>query len=273
MSIVYASVVLYKNRESEVKRLIISFLKTRPDVVVILIDNSPEDTFREFEEYANVIYIHNPSNPGFGAAHNIAIKYSTKMGADYHFVVNPDIYFDQDILTPMINYISSDSAIGMVMPEILNEDGTIQHLPKLLPSPFSIVMRKFKFPMFFYKRFINKYELRYVKKNRIYNTPVLSGCFTLFNLKAIKEIGMFDDIFFMYFEDWDLSRRIHKKYKTLYFPEVSVFHGYKSEANKNPILFKVFLTSAVRYFNKWGWFFDDERGKMNDSTVRQFGNE
>ncbi|MCY1560600.1 hypothetical protein D9M68_977500 [compost metagenome] len=104
----------------------------------------------------------------------------------------------------------------------------------------------------------------------IYNAPILSGCFTLLNLEAIKKVGGYDDNFFMYFEDWDLSRRIHQHYKTLYFPLVSVYHGYESGANKSSRLFKIFVNSAITYFSKWGWFFDSERKKINKKALEQF---
>jgi GT2 family glycosyltransferase len=65
---------------------------------------------------------------------------------------------------------------------------------------------------------------------------------------------MYDDAFFMYFEDWDLSRRMHKQYKTIYFPKVSVVHTYESELIKVKKLFMIFISSAVTYFNKWGYF-------------------
>ena len=126
---------------------------------------------------------------------------------------------------------------------------------------------KVKFPKWYYKKIIDKYELRFISSDKIYNAPVLSGCFTLLNIKAIKEIGSYDDNFFMYFEDWDLSRRMHKKYKTIYFPKVSVYHGYDSGANKSRKLFKIFIKSAFTYFNKWGWFVDSERSQINMNTL------
>jgi GT2 family glycosyltransferase len=112
--------------------------------------------------------------------------------------------------------------------------------------------------------------LRFVPIDLTYNAPVLSGCFTLLNLKAIQEVGLYDDKYFMYFEDWDLSRRMHKKYKTLYYPKVSVYHEYESGANKNARLFIIFIKSAVTYFNKWGWFFDKDRSEVNKATLAQF---
>ena len=92
----------------------------------------------------------------------------------------------------------------------------------------------------------------------------------MFNLNAIKEVGVYDENFFMYFEDWDLSRRVHKNFKTIYFPSVFVYHGYDSGANKNIKLLFIFLHSAYHYFNKWGWFFDKKRKKINSIALSQF---
>jgi GT2 family glycosyltransferase len=265
------SIVLFRNPPSELKKTIKSLLTCDQNFVLFLIDNSPLDNLKVFEEFDDrILYIHNPSNPGFGPAHNIAIKKALELKSRYHFIVNPDIYFKGDVITPMIEYIRHDASIGMMMPQILNIDGTIQNLPKLLPSPFSIFLRKLRKPKKAYEKFINEYELRQVPSDVIYNAPILSGCFTLLNLEAIKKVGLYDDAFFMYFEDWDLSRRMHQHYKTIYFPLVSVFHGYESGANKSRVLFKIFVNSAITYFNKWGWFFDTERNNINRDALSQF---
>jgi GT2 family glycosyltransferase len=266
---VTASVVLYNTDSNELFRVIDSIFKTALNIKLYLIDNSLTDNLESFLD-SRIEYIHNPSNPGFGAAHNIAIEKASELGSKYHFIVNPDIYFEGDIISPMIEYINNNPNIGMMMPQILNLDGTVQNLPKLLPSPLSILWRKLKRPTKAYQKFINQYELRQVPRTMIYDAPVLSGCFTLLNLKAIKKVGAYDDAFFMYFEDWDLSRRMHQCYKTVYFPLVSVYHGYDSGANKNSKLFKIFVNSAIKYFNKWGWFFDSERKKINKKALSQF---
>lgn len=266
-----ASIVLYKTNIFELTKVIKNVLNTNQNLRLYLIDNSPTAELSVFDDNSSKIeYMHNPTNPGFGASHNIAIKKAFEVGSTYHFIVNPDIHFDGDVITPMVEYMANDATIGMMMPQILNEDGSIQYLPKLLPSPFSILWRKIKKPVSSYQRFINEYELRQVPKNIIYNSPVLSGCFTLLNLEAIKKVGMYDDSFFMYFEDWDLSRRMHQHFKTIYFPLVSVFHGYDSGANKSSKLFKIFIQSKITYFNKWGWFFDSDRKEINKRALAQF---
>lgn len=263
-------IVLYRNDIKMLTNAIQSILNTNRVSTVFLVDNSPTDELQNLVINSGIEYIHNPDNPGFGASHNVAIKKAMELGAKYHFIVNPDIYFEGDVITPMVEYMADDLTIGMMMPQILNKDGSIQNLPKLLPSPVSILGRKIKKPRKAYQKFINKYELREVPNDVVYNAPVLSGCFTLLNLDAVKKVGMYDDAFFMYFEDWDFSRRIHQKYKTLYFPKVSVIHEYESGANKNPKLFKIFVNSAITYFNKWGWFFDSERNEINNEALKQF---
>ncbi len=271
MKPLYISVVTYNTAEKDLLRLIESLLMTTIEWKLIVVDNSPTIDIKYIvEKYNNIEYIHNPSNPGFGSAHNMAIQKAMDFDSEYHFIVNPDIYFEQDIISPMVEFMQKDESIGMMMPQILNLDGSVQNLPKLLPSPFSIIWRKLKIPPKAYQKFIDEYELRNVPQDLIYNAPILSGCFTLLNLEAIKKIGMYDDKFFMYFEDWDLSRRMHQKYKTIYFPEVAIYHGYESGANKSSRLFKIFVNSAITYFNKWGWFFDSERKKINKEALSQF---
>jgi len=268
-----ASIVLYKTNIAELEILISSLLLHIRAIKIYLVDNSPSDALKKLATNDKIVYIHNPSNPGFGAAHNIAITKAIQDSSKYHFIVNPDIYFEEDVMLPMVNYMENNADVGMLMPQILNTDGTVQHLPKLLPKPTDILWRKFKKPKNAYTRFIANYELRFVPKDLIYNVPVLSGCFTLLNLAAVKEIGMYDDRYFMYFEDWDLSRRMHQKYKTVYFPHVSVYHGYESGANKSSKLFQIFIKSGINYFNKWGWFFDEEREKFNREALAQFNHD
>ena len=269
-TIISVSVVLYKNSPDELNKLKKSLALIKVRHKIIIIDNSPSDVLREFFGEYNVEYIFNPSNPGFGAGHNIAIEKSVILGCKYHLILNPDIYFNDGIIEELINVMLNNPNIGMIMPKILNLDGSIQNLPKLLPSPFSILMRKIKLLDYLYKSFANRYELRFVPEAFVYNTPILSGCFSLINLNAIKKVGMYDDKFFMYFEDWDLSRRIHEHYATIYYPKVSVFHGYYSGANKSFKLLIIFLKSAIYYFNKWGWIFDEKRDRFNKETLAQF---
>lgn len=270
-NVVTASIVLFQTDIFEIKKNIDTILCTGEITKLYLIDNSTIANFPFFSGIdSRIEYIHNEINVGFGRGHNIALKKSIDLGAKYHFIINPDIYFKNDVMRKMIEYMEINNEVGMMMPKVLNEDGTFQFLPKLLPRPFDVIVRKLKWPHFYYKKIIKSYEMRMAPNDIVYCTPVLSGCFSLLKIDSIKEVGMYDENYFMYFEDWDLSRRMVKKYKTVYYPLVSVYHGYESGASKKVILFFVFLKSFFIYFNKWGWFVDLERDELNKNALSQF---
>ena len=268
--LVSASIVTYRTSFLKISDLIDSLLNSSLNRLYIL-DNSPIDLLSQNFSHPKIRYQHMSSNLGFGKAHNVSIIDSIDSGFQYHFVINPDIHLNPEVIDEMIQIIHDDPSIGMLMPRIEFPDGSIQHLPKLLPSPLSFLRRKLKWPARWHKAFVNNYELRFVEDHITYSCPILSGCFTLFKLSAVKEVGYYDERYFMYLEDWDLSRRMHNNYNTVYCPEVKVIHEYYSRANKNVKLLFYFIRSLIIYFNKWGWFRDKNRRQINAQTLRQFG--
>lgn len=268
---VTASIVLFKQTYTEIKSLLDGLDQSGINTLFI-IDNSPFNALeKEIKvNHPNIKYIHQAHNPGFGAAHNIAFKEAMSLGSQYHFVVNPDVLLKDNVVTSLVDFLEDHPEVGMVMPQILNTDGTVQYLPKFLPTPISfykrILYRKFNL----FTSFVAKFELRDVPPDLTYDTPVISGCFTLFRISALQEIGLYDDRFFMYLEDWDISRRMNKKYRTVYYPEAAIVHGYEAGSSKSYGLFKVHIRSIRAYFGKWGWFFDRERSRVNERTRKQF---
>jgi GT2 family glycosyltransferase len=85
----------------------------------------------------------------------------------------------------------------------------------------------------------------------------------------LRTVGGFDERFFMYLEDVDLSRRIGRVARTVYVPYVSLIHAYEKGSYKSMKLFFYHVHSAIRYFNKWGWFRDPGREAINRATLRQ----
>ena len=257
------SIVLYNNKEEDIKNVLNSLLKEEAIDIIYVIDNSPELTKLPLN-HSKIRYKKNKENIGFGKGHNLAINATLNSGYKYHFVVNPDIFFKKGTILPMLKYMHHNNNVGMMMPKILNIDGSVQYLPKLLPSIFSLFKRKLRIS----QKFLDSYELRN-NQTEILNVPHLSGCFTLLNLKVIKEIGAYDERFFMYFEDWDLSRRVYQKYQTLFYPKISVYHGHASEASKKISMLIIFLNSMIKYFNKWGWFKTKETRRINDAILQK----
>ena len=264
------SLVLYHNKKEQVVKVIKSVLDTNFKVKLYLIDNSSNDDLKELEKIDKRIeYIFNNENLGYGKAHNIAIKKSIEYKIPYHIVLNPDIYFNRGVLEELYNYMQLNQDVGNLMPKVLFPNGDIQYLCKLLPTPLDLIFRRFiPFKNLKEKRNI-LYELRFTKYNQIINVPNLSGCFMFLRTDVLKEIGLFDENFFMYLEDTDLNRRIHRKYKTIFYPKVSIYHEFAKESYKNKKLLYYHIKSAIYYFNKWGWFFDKERDQINKKTLKE----
>lgn len=258
-----ASIVLYDNPKEMVNKAVESFLSSPMAGDLYLIDHSLGDEARSWYDKARIKYIHE-ENKGYGAGHNTAMR-ACLSTSQYHVILNPDIYFDRDVITKLAEFCESDSEAALVMPKILYPDGEIQYLCKLLPTPTD----------WFIRRFIkairdDRFELRATGYNTIMDIPYLSGCFMFLRMDALREIGLFDERFFLHCEDTDLSRRLHKKHKTIFFPDAVVIHEHQKESHKSLKMLAIHVRSTIEYFNKWGWFFDSDRKSINDRTVERY---
>jgi hypothetical protein len=260
-----ASVVLYKTPEDQLSSLLSCIQQTRIVHHVYLIDNSPNSSAYCCCTLQWVTYIHSELNIGYGAGHNIAIRHAIQSNTDFHFVLNPDIYFQPEELKKMISRMRADESIGQLMPKVIYPDGSLQYLCKLIPTPFDLFFRRFFRGPFkeFARNKAENFELRFTGYKYEMNVPYLSGCFMLFRISALKEIGLFDERFFMYPEDLDITRRMHAKYKTIFYPSAVIVHDHAKESYKSKKMLWIHVVNMIKYFNKWGWFFDPEREKVN----------
>ena len=275
MKSINISIVLFKNDQDLVKKAIYSCVNSVLINRIYLIDNSPTDTLSCLAGLdSRIEYIFNNANLGFGKAHNVALKRSIEENIPYHLVLNPDVYFEGGVLEELYNFMENNPDVGLVMPKVLYPDGTLQYLCKLLPTPLDLFGRRFlNFGPF--KKIVEKrnevYELRFTGYDKIMEVPYLSGCFMFIRTEVLKKVGLFDERFFMYLEDTDLSRRIHRVAKTVYYPYVYIYHEYGKGSYKNLKLLKYHIDSAIKYFNKYGWLFDKERDEINKKTLEKLG--
>lgn len=264
---IVCSLVIYKNDKKQLLDAIDSFLNTDLKVKLVLIDNSPTDDLKDIKIDESIEYIHNPSNPGYGTSHNIAIKKYAEL-SNYHLVLNPDIYYGRGVLENILSYMESDKNIGLLMPKVLYPNGEIQYLAKLIPSPFDFFARRFLPFKKLKKKLSDKFELKFSGYNLIMDVPYLSGCFMVFNTEALKKINGFDEKIFMHMEDLDITRRCNEAgFKTVFFPHQFVYHDHLYKTFLTFSNLKMYFSSAFYYFNKWGWIFDKNRKRINKSTI------
>lgn len=265
------SIVLYNNPPSMIQKAIESVFQSSIDVTLYLIDNSPFDTLRVLANSSSIIYIHNPANPGYGASHNIAIRRSIESGAPYHLVLNPDIYFDAGVLEELLDYMQAHPDTGLLMPKVLYPDGSVQYIAKLLPTPWDLFARRFVRIKSYLNRLNRRYALTFFDYRSTVEIPFISGCFMLLRTETLRQTGLFDERYFMYLEDADLSRRIGRVAKTILYPHVYVYHAYERGAHKNFKLLWAFIRSTFTYFNTYGWVSDNERTRINRQTLQKLG--
>jgi len=261
------SIVLYNHSLLEIYPLIECLRKSTIVSQVFLIDNSPIENPGFKTLGAN--YHFTGKNLGYGAAHNIAIRQTIEQGLPYHLVINPDISFDPAILSEIEDFMNNNSDIGLLMPKILYPTGEIQYLCKLIPTPFNLIVRRF-LPKSWTQKRIEKFELRSSGYNKVMNVPYLSGCFMFLRTKALTQVGLFDERFFMYPEDIDLTRRIHKQYRTVFYPYATIIHHHAQSSYIDSRMLFIHISNMIKYFNKWGWIFDKERRKVNKEIKTQY---
>ena len=249
--------------------LVTELLKVKSLRKIYLLDNSgrkgtpPSLPSRE-DTKGKLRYMAMPANLGYGRAHNIALRESAYYRTELHLVMNSDIRVKAEDIDAMHDWMISHPEVGQLMPRVVNPDGTQQYLAKRLPSPLDVFGRRF-LPAWLMARRNKRYELRDLDLTRPVNAPYLSGCFMLLRTTAAVEAGLFDERYFMYPEDIDLTRTIHRNWLTLYYPQWTITHAHARSSYNNKHMLWIHIRNMCRYFNKWGWLFDRERCRFNRS--------
>jgi GT2 family glycosyltransferase len=263
------SIVCYHNTPEQVAQVLGSVVATPLEIMIYVIDNSATPALARVAHEFGANYIHLPHNPGFGAGHNVALQEAFKVNAEFHLVLNPDIRFADNVIPAMLTYLQQHSEIGMVMPSVFYPDGKRQHLCKLLPNPIDLMIRRFFPTLFRISGRLASYEMHASGYDKVMDVPALSGCFMLMRTSILRKVGCFDERFFMYMEDVDLSRRIGRAARTIYFPFTSVIHDYGKGSYKSLKLLYYHARSAIQYFNKWGWINDTEKKQANRMATQK----
>jgi len=240
-------IVTYNNKE-DVEICIDSILKYTMgvDLKLYVSDNLSTDLTATNikEKFKDVTVIINNENNGFGAGHNVVID---KLDSKYHVIINPDIIIDNDVILELVNYMETNPSVGMITPKILNIDGSEQYLPKLRP--------RFKYLLGGRINALKHYRSEYTMQDVEITKPVeidfCTGCFMVIRTDLFKKIRGFDDRYFMYFEDADLTREVKKSMKVIFYPYAHVYHKWSRASSKKIKYFIIQVQSMFRYYKKW----------------------
>ena len=246
---VTGSIVTYNNMKTIDKTLSTLFEFTKDiDFKLYVVDNVSTDGTPDYIEktYPQVEVIRMDKNIGFGAGHNVAIK---RIESQYHVIINPDIVMIENAIKKMAEYMDENGDIGLLSPRIAFPDGRDQILGKRNPHFRYLVASRMRGDE------PSKLSKEYAMLDTDLSKPIdienATGCFMMFRTENLKAIGGFDERYFMYFEDSDITRSIKKIARAVYYPYATVNHVWARDSKRNTKLMMIHIQSMLKYYAKW----------------------
>jgi len=249
-----ACIVTYNNSDIIIKS-VDSILGHTEDIHVLVSDNGSTDSTvtdvkRSFAGDDRVTVIENGKNLGYGVGNNRVLQH---LDSEYHVIINPDIEIRDDVITRMADFMDKNPDVSVLSPRVLFPDGREQLLPKGYPNIRALIERRLT-PSKLHKS-AEKYIMLDRDLTKCQTLEVATGCFMFTRSNLLKKENGFDPRFFMYFEDFDLSRRLEKHGTLLYNPEFIVYHDWERAGAKSFKYMMIQVSSMIKFFNKWGWRF------------------
>ncbi|WP_456379146.1 glycosyltransferase family 2 protein [Lutibacter sp.] len=219
---------------------------TNLKVEIIVVDNNSTDTSCSIiqEKFKEVILIQNKTNVGFSKANNQGVATAT---GEYVLILNPDTVVAEDTLTQILAYAKSKQNLGVLGVKLI--DGSGNFLPESkrgIPTPQVAFNKLFGIS----SKQTGKYYATHLNENETGVVDILVGAFMLLKRTVYNEVNGFDEAYFMYGEDIDLSyKTLNKGYQNYYYSKTQVIH-YKGESTQKSIKHLRYFYNAMKIFYK-----------------------
>ena len=217
-----------------------------------VVDNASSDGSMDYLQplFPDIHFISNTENVGYSRANNQAIRESK---GEYVLLLNPDTIVAEDTLKGCVDFLDAHPKVGATGVRMLNADGTFAPESRRgLPTPFTSFCKMTGLSALFPKsRTFGKYYMKYLDADEANPIEVISGAFNMLRRKALDEVGLLDEKFFMYGEDIDLSYRMLLGGWQNYYIPYSILH-YKGESTQKSSFryVHVFYNAMLIFFNK-----------------------
>ena len=223
------------------------------DAEVIIMDNASTDNSIGYLQpmFPQYVFVANSANEGFAKANNRGITLSK---GKYVLFLNPDTLLPADCLTKCLSFIELHPFAGALGVRMINGSGDfLKESKRGFPSP---IVSFFKLSgitgMFPRSPFFARYYLGHLDEHRNHEVDVLSGAFMLVKKAVLERTGGFDERFFMYAEDIDLSYRIQKAgYKNFYLAETTIVHYKGASTTKDLKYVRLFYKAMSQFAKKY----------------------
>ena len=229
-----------------------SVLRSVPDAQIIVVDNNSGDGSVEYlrERFPDITVMANSENAGFGRANNMALEY---VESPYVLFLNPDTVVSESTIPKCIAYLDSNPAAGACGVRMLYGNGRFAlESRRSVPTPaVSFCHMAGLGRLFPNSRRFARYHMTFMDKDKDCDIEVISGAFMMVRSGLVRSLKGFDEAFFMYGEDIDLSYRILKAGFTSRYISAPIIH-YKGESTvKTSYRYvKVFYNAMLIFYNK-----------------------
>ncbi len=230
------------------------FMKTSDlEFEVIVVDNNSQDNTKTMvgNEFPQARLIVNAENLGFAKANNIGIK---KARGEFILILNPDTEILENSLKKTVKFMEKNPDVAVTGVKLLNPDGSLQPSVRRFPTPLSQTLLLLKiYHLFPQLKVFTYYLAKDFDYNKTQEVDQIMGAFMMIRNDIFREVGLFDENFYLWFEEVDFCKRVKKAcQKVVYFPGSQIIH-HRNQSFKQVFKFKrqfLFYKSALRYFNK-----------------------
>jgi GT2 family glycosyltransferase len=202
-------------------------------------------------------------NPGYGKAVNRLVaefrrRHGEALMPDWIGTLNTDLTWSAGTFETMIHWLEEHGDVVMAVPGIRDVAGKPQQLCKRDPTVLGLLSRRF-LPDALKPACLRRYDRYYVMGehdlSQVFEVPYLSGCCMIIRRQAFAAVGGFDERYFLYLEDADITRRLSALGRCVHLPVAWVCHQWGRGSHRSLRLTLVNLHSAWIYFTTWGWRF------------------
>lgn len=247
-----SAVIVTYNSRAHVPACLDSLRAHCPDAEVVAVDNASADGTPELiaRDYPWVRLIARTTNAGLSAGVNEGVAAS---GGSCVVVLNPDVRFDHDVLSPLAAYLREHADVGVVAPKLLDDDGTLQLSCRAFPGYSTAFFNRYSAltRLFPGNRASSRYLMSDFDHASVRDVDWLSGAALMFPRALFDVLGGWDAGFFLFNEDVDFCRRVHDAgYRVVYDPEVAVYHRIGISTSAAPRVIIERHKSMWRYYRK-----------------------
>lgn len=192
-------------------------------------------------------------NVGYGRGHNLSISQAR---SGVHLILNPDVLLSPESLLQGLQFLHDNPRVAALSPAVEDGRGHKQYVCKRYPSLLDFVLRGFAPARVkhWFRRRLAWYEMQDLPEDApSLDIPIISGCFMLFRTEVLHRVGGFDESYFLYFEDFDLSLRVHQHGQLAYVPAMHIVHLGGNSARKGLRHIGMFARSGLRFYRTHGW--------------------